>query len=153
MDKTWILVASASMATLYDYASPKSINGKPTLNTVKEFAHPDSRKKDRNLTSDRQGAFMSSGSYGTFVDSSDPHQYEAEVFAHQLVQALEQGRVDNQYQALVLVSAPHFLGLLRKSIDDHPLKKMPIHEVEKDYTKNKPHELIELLNLKNLSHR
>jgi protein required for attachment to host cells len=147
MDKTWILVANASTAALYDYAT----SDKPTLTVVKEFAHPDSRKKDHDLASDREGQYIArAGGHGNFVESSDPHQYEATVFARELYQALEKGRVSHQYESLVLIAEPHFMGLLRQCIDERPLKNVHIREVQKEYTQKKPHELLDFL--KSLKH-
>lgn len=149
MDKTWILVANASMAILYNFEPTNSANEKPKLTVVENFAHPESRESDRSLTSDRLGEYISRpGGHGNFVESSDPHQYEAKVFAHELFKKLEQGRVTHQFNSLILVASPHFLGLLRQCIDDQPFKNLPIQEVGKDYTKEKPQDLINLLGLK-----
>jgi len=154
MDKTWILVANASMATLYECPAAVSAHSKPALAVVKEFYHPDSRKKDHDLVSDREGAYFSgTGGHGNFVENSDPHQYEATVFARELYKHLEHGRVTNQYQSLILVAGPPFLGLLRQCIDERPLKNVALHEVPKEYVDKKLHELIELLDLKKLHPR
>jgi protein required for attachment to host cells len=58
------------------------------------------------------------------------------------------GRTAHQYEELILVAAPHFIGLLRQCIDQRPLNSIPIHEVHKDYSQEKPQELPRLLNLK-----
>jgi len=146
MTKTWILIANASVAFLYE---PEWVNSKPTLKLVGEYSHPDSRKKDRQITSDREGQYIArTGGHGNFIEASDPHQYEAEVFARELFQVIEQGRVNNKYQSLTLIAAPHFMGLLRQCIDERPLKNVDITEIQKDYTKEKPHDLVKILNLK-----
>ena len=148
MEKTWVLVANASKAVLYHFVPPGA-KEKPKLMIVDEFSHPESREKDHDLTSDREGEYISKpGGHGNFIEASDPHKYEAKVFAHQLFQKLEQGRVGNQYQKLVLVAAPHFLGLLRQEIDERPLKKVTIKEITKDYTGEPSNELIKLLDLR-----
>ncbi len=149
MDNTWILVANASTATLYSFTPTESGKGKPQLTVVAELSHPQSREKDQELTSDRPGEYISgTGGHGNFAEASDPHQYEAVIFARELFHKLEQGRVSHQYRDLILVASPHFLGLLRQSIDERPLKNVAIQEVHKDYTKEKPQDLIKLLGLK-----
>lgn len=148
MEKTWILLANAGEAILYNYAPAASGDKRSALSVIENFSHPDSRKKDQELTSDRQGAYLSSqGGHGTFTDSSDPHQYEAQVFARALFHVLEDGFNKNQYQKLILASSPHFMGLLRKEIEGRSLKNIPIQEIHKDYTKEKPQDLINLLGL------
>lgn len=147
MKKTWILVANASKAVLYNFVPPQA-KEKPKLIVVEEFSHPASREKDRDLTSDRLGEYVSKpGGHGNFSEASDPHQYEAKVFAHQLFQKLEHGRVSNQYQHLILAASPHFLGLLRQEIDERPLKNIDIREITKDYTHESAASLIQLLHL------
>ncbi len=146
MEKTWILVANASHATLYGYTPSK--NTKPALTLIKEFNHSDSRKKDSDLVSDREGQYRAGAGHGNFVEASDPHQHEALVFARELFHKLEQGRTAHQYEELMLVAGPHFLGLLRQCIDERPLNSTHIHEVHKDYSQEKSHDLPRLLNLK-----
>ena len=140
MDNTWILVANASVATLYDYTpldSGASAQSRPKLTVIEEFLHPDSRKSDRELTTDREGAYISRGGHGNFVEASDPHQYAGLVFARELARKLEQGRVQHQFGSLMLVAGPRFMGLLRQSIDEHPLKKVSIQEIQKELTHEK----------------
>lgn len=145
MEKIWIVVANASHAVIYDYTSSKS---KPVLTVIDELTHADSRKKDSELVSDREGEYRAAGGHGNFVESSDPHKYEAFVFARQLSRALEQSRQIQKYQALTIVAGPHFMGLLRQCMSEGPLKNMSIQEVVKDYSGQSPHELIKLLDLK-----
>lgn len=146
MEKTWILVANASRATLYGYTPS---NAKSTLSVVGEFEHTESRKPDRDLVSDRKGEYQSSyGGHGDFVEPTDPHKHEAEVFARELCTKLEEGWGNRQFQDLILIAAPPFLGLMRSCIDHRSLKKVPIQEIRKDYTLEKPHSLIKILDLK-----
>lgn len=149
MDNIWVLVANASVATVYNFVSHKSSQQKPNLEVVEQFQHPDSRKKDQDLVSDRMGDYQSrnGAGRGSFVENSDPHQYEAEVFARELVHFLEKGRTAHKFASLMLVAEPHFMGLLRKCMDDHPLKHLPIKEVLKEYTQEKPDQLLTLLKL------
>ncbi len=148
MEKIWILVANASAATLYNFVKGKA-NEKPQLQVVEQLIHPESRESDRELTSDREGEYIGSqGGHGNFIENSDPHQYEAVVFAHQLYKKLDHARANREFHSLILVAAPHFMGLLHQCMDGHPFKKeIQIQEIQKDYTKEKPHDLIKLLNL------
>jgi protein required for attachment to host cells len=145
MEKTWILVANSSRATLYGYTPS---NTKPGLQVLGEFEHIQSRKSDSELVTDREGAYQSYGGHGNFIEQTDPHKHEAEVFARELYTKLEEGRTSHQFQDLILIAAPHFMGLLRSCIDGRPFKNVSIKEIQKDYTQEKPHSLIKILNLK-----
>jgi protein required for attachment to host cells len=150
MSNTWILVANASAAALYSFEPSHSKKEKPKLTLIGDFLHPGSRLKDVDITSDRLGEYFSKpGGHGNFAEPTDPHQYEATVFARELSQKLEHGRTSNEYHKLILVAAPHFLGLLRECMGHKVFEGIQIEEVHKDYTKVKPHELADLLNLHN----
>ncbi len=145
MEKIWILVANASRAALYGYTPS---NTKPSLPILGEFEHPESRKPDRDLVSDRLGEYQSSGGHGDFAEPTDPHKHEAELFARELCAKLEEGWNNHQFQELILIAAPPFLGFMRNGINHRSLKNAPIKEIQKDYTLEKPHSLIKILDLK-----
>ncbi len=144
MEKTWILVANASRATLYGYTQS---NTKPSLSVIHQFEHLESRKPDRDLVSDKKGEFQGYGGHGDFAEPTDPHKHEAQLFARELCTKLEEGWGNNQFQELILVAAAPFLGLMRSCIVHRTLKNLPIKEIQKDYTLEKPHSLIKILNL------
>ena len=146
MENIWVLVANASVATLYNFIPKQK---KPTLTVLKQFEHPDSRKKDENLVSDREGRYanQATGGTGNFVEANDPHQYQGFVFARELFHYLEQNRVKQAFLSLILVAPPEFMGYLRQCIDDHPFKKVDLKEIVKDYTKLSVLELIKALEL------
>ena len=56
------------------------------------------------------------------------------------VDRLEQGRVENAFERLVVVAAPTFLGLLRAHFNA-PLSSLLSLEIDKDYTALRPEEL------------
>ena len=119
MDRIWILVACASNAVIYQY-------NRPSLEKKAELFHPDSRKKDVDLMSDREGEYRSTaGGHGNFVEASDPHQYEAKVFALEVAKKLKHENSTHQFDKLILIAEPHFMGLLRQSMQSHPSKTFP----------------------------
>lgn len=151
MTNTWLLVANASKATIYAIDKKQFVKGKEKLTLVKELTHPESRKKDIELTSDRSGHYQARGGegHGSFIESTDPKQYEAEVFAKEVVRELEAGRVKNQYNELILVVPPQFYGLLHQNLH-HPLQQIIVKIIEKDYTKD-PEKTLEQHLLKQLT--
>lgn len=126
MSVTWILVANASHAKIYANHGPKK-----GLQLVKEMEHPESREKAANLVSDRVGNYQGSGSY---AQPTSPKEHEAEVFAQQVAHELEEGRVHNAYDRLMLIASAHFLGLLNSKLSQHVRNKVT-ETIEKDYTR------------------
>lgn len=149
MDNIWILVANSSTATLYNFVPEKSPKHRSTLTVVQQFEHPDSRKKDVDLVSDREGEYVDQGTGGSgnYVQANDPHRYQGLIFARELFHRLEEGRVRQEFVSLILAAPPEFMGHLRQCIDDHPFKKVAIKEFVKDYTKLKVNDLTSALEL------
>ena len=134
MDTTWLIVANASQATLYETETPPK-----TLRLIKEFLHPASRSKGSELASDRAGHFkaeargMEGTTHGAFNEPIDPKDYEQERFAIELAKELDAGRTTNSYNNLIIVASPHFHGLLNKHMNEHVAELVSRH-IEKDYT-------------------
>jgi protein required for attachment to host cells len=126
MSVTWIVVANASLAKLYENQGPRK-----GLQLLKEMAHPESREKAANLVSDRVGNFQGSGSYS---QHTDPKHIEMDRFALELANELETGRVSNAFSRLVLVSSAPFIGRVRQHLTEHVKGKIS-DTIEKDYTK------------------
>lgn len=133
---TWILVANASTAKLYANDGPHH-----GLELVKEFDHPDSRRKNADLSSDRSGAMQMAGNgHGARQPQSTPKENEARHFAQELAGQLHLGRCRNEAHRMILVAPPAFMGLLNATLDDHT-EQIVSNRFEKDYTKAPPQEL------------
>jgi len=119
------------------------LNGGAELSLVQTFSHPSSRQKSQQLSSDKKGSFQANAAsgHGTFVETSDPKEYEAERFAKEIADALEEGRINKDYHELILVATPHFHGLLNKELN-HNVTKLVSKNIEKDYTKDNDRELL-----------
>lgn len=65
-------------------------------------------------------------------------------FAAELVERLGAGRMTGAFQHLILVAPPHFLGLLRESLDA-PTSAMVRATLDKDYSQEVVPELVEHL--------
>ncbi|OGO93786.1 MAG: hypothetical protein A3F41_06800 [Coxiella sp. RIFCSPHIGHO2_12_FULL_44_14] len=139
MEKTWILIANASMAKIFKVNKLKFLSGTAKLNLIEEFTHPASRKKSMDMVSDRLGRYRAHGGeglgHGAYAEPTDPKAYEIEHFAHELVEKLEAGRVSHQFEDIILVASPHFYGLMNKSFHED-LRRMITTVIEKDYTKD-----------------
>ena len=150
MTTTWILVANASNARLF--ANRGCNKG---LELLEELEHPDSRKKGVDLMSDdrgrqQQSAAPNKGRPGATTarpalePSTDPKEVEALQFAQELCERMDQGRTHKEYDRLVLIAPPHFLGLLRETLD-HNTTSLVMDSLNKDYTKLAEKDLTETL--------
>jgi protein required for attachment to host cells len=143
MVKTWILVAHDAGARVFENRG----RGKG-LDLVETIEHPEGRERDRDIVSDRPGrAFRKdSGDPGRAAMSrrEGPHDRAVSDFARALADKLQHARTENQYQRLVLVAPPRFLGLLRSSLDG-PTAQLLIGSVDKNLASSKEAELIEHL--------
>jgi protein required for attachment to host cells len=130
MSTTWILVANASTARLYEN---KGI-GKG-LQLISQLDHPESRMKGSDLVSDRGGHMQSVGNgHGARQSPTDPKQNEAEHFALDLAKTLDQGRGENKYERLIVVASNPFLGTLKTRLSNQ-VQGLMSEAIEKDYTK------------------
>ena len=139
METTWILVANASHARLFNLEAPES------LALVKEFSHPQSRERASDLVTDKPGHYQSDGGkHGNFMPAETPKREEMERFAQQLAHELDHRRAANQYQHLILVASPAFLGALNGSLNHH-VRGLVRETVDKDYVHEKPRDLLQHL--------
>lgn len=136
MGITWIVVANASQAKFFSVNKIKFLNDKDKLILVEELFHHASRMHDADIVSDKVGRYRAmANSSDSFMEPTDPHKHEAEVFARETANYLENARAKKLFQDLILVVSPSFYGLLNLRI--HPqLKKLISKVIEKDYTKD-----------------
>jgi protein required for attachment to host cells len=143
MAKAWILVAHEGGARLFENPGP----GKGLI-LVEEIEHAEGRERDGDLTSDRPGRSFRKNSgdprRAAMSRSEGPHDRAVATFARGLAHKLQHGRVQNEYQRLVLVAPPRFLGLLRSSLDS-PTEQLVVGSLRKDLARAKEAELVEHL--------
>ena len=129
-DTTWILVCDASRAHLYR-EEPKGRG----FTLLESMEHEDSRARVRDLMADAQGRKPNGNPHGMGNTSppgtalngnylgrpgaapdTDPKAVEAQKFARELAGRLEKGLVEHEYDKLVLIAPPQFLGLLKNTV-------------------------------------
>lgn len=114
MTKFLVVVADSARARVFERAKKFS-----PLVEFTDLAHPESRLKRQDLASDRPGTVHESRTPGESQASepTDPKEHEAQVFAREIAEFLKQARTENGLAGITLVAAPHFLGLIRQSLD------------------------------------
>ena len=142
----WILVCDASRARLFQMAQPEQFE------LLEEMEHPASRARRNDLMADTPGrtpngqpGHQSNHRPGAAPDT-DPKEVEAMKFAQELAERLNKGRMEHEFDILVLAAPPHFLGLLKGTLDGQ-VQKLLAHTVDKDLTKIQARELPERLSL------
>ena len=128
MKPTWIVVAERARARIFIMPGA---SGK--LQEVSDLSHPDSRLHDTELSSDLPGrTFDSQGqSRHAMEPATDPKQREAQVFAADIARYIERGRYQGDFEALVLVAPPRFLGRLRAELT-RPARNTLAGELDKN---------------------
>jgi protein required for attachment to host cells len=113
-----------------------SIDDRHPWSLEQEFSHPESRAKNSELATDKQGRSQQSAGAGhrpAMQERTDPKDVEAERFCRELTQVLERGQDARSFDSLVIAAPPEFLGMLRKSLSQ-PVARCLLETVEKDYT-------------------
>lgn len=128
MTTFWILVANSSFAKIYEVTG---MGNKINLLEYVDFIN--GRKRDQDINSDKPGrAFDSVGmgrhAVGTAVDA---HTHEMQVFTHQLVTLLNNGKLEKKYDQLGLIAPSHLIGELRRHLHEQ-VRKCVFREVSKD---------------------
>jgi protein required for attachment to host cells len=141
MSKAWVLVADSSRARIFAVDTPRG-----PLREIEDLVHPPSRLHDRELGTDRPGRSFDSAGEGRHAMEQDVSAKEQEViyFAGDLASRLEAGRTRREYDRLILVAPPAFLGVLRKKISGETAK-MVTQEIDKGLAQLPERELREHL--------
>lgn len=137
MSTTWILVADAARARLFELPK-KGAN----LTEIACYTHPDSRTPGQHPVHGRLP--RSQESQGPTRHAIEPRtslrSKHAQHFADVLRDVIQQGRMEGRYDELILVAPPRFLGVLHERLDEQTLKHV-VSEVPNDLITLSPAEV------------
>jgi len=113
MAATWIVVAENSRARIFAMD-----NKKAPLQELADLVHPEGRSHGRELSSDRPGRTFDSKGRGRHAKEANVNvkQQEAINFAKKIAEYVESARTHRDFDKLILIAAPEFLGMLRKNL-------------------------------------
>ncbi len=116
MSVTLVVVADSSKARFFSLARRSE-----PLEELEDMVHIEGRMRDQDEVSDKQCGLAGGHGEGghAFESPTDIKQHESALFAKQIADRLEHGRVSNDYDKLILVAPPSFLGILRKALNEH----------------------------------
>ncbi|MCW8936184.1 MAG: host attachment protein [Gammaproteobacteria bacterium] len=129
MSKTWIVVAESSRAKIYEVDKNDS---KKTLRELTGFTHSVSRSHKQQLS----GNLQKESRHSLLTTSLDTHKdHERVEFARTIGEHLNSARNKGKFNKLILMSAPRFLGDLRKNLSNET-NKFVISEVDKNLVRH-----------------
>lgn len=107
---------------------------------LEDMTNPEARLHEKDLVSDRPGrSFDSRGENRHAMEmKTGPAKQVAIRFARDICKQLESTR--NNYEKLILVAPPQFLGMLRDNLPD-TLKKVVIREIDKELVRKDINEI------------
>jgi protein required for attachment to host cells len=131
-----VVVADQSEAKFYE------LKHRPdALQLVGRLLDPLAHLHDRDFKSDRPGrvfdhAPLSGGRRGATAHHAvggerRPRRHEAKEFARQIAGALERGQRNRDFDAIIVIAGPPFIGLLRDALSDS-VRSMVVAEITKD---------------------
>jgi len=138
--RTWIVVADAAHARVFTRSGTRG-----ALVEYRDMVHPASQLHDRDIASDRQGRTLDrsrGGARHAMEPTTHPKDLAGEVFAREVVDLIESGRNSGTFDELVLIAAPHFLGLLRQGLGE-ATRRLVVGEVAKDLVRHSVKEITE----------
>lgn len=129
----WVVVADGSRARIFQ----KNSHG--LEQTMSHDMCWDSLK-NQEIASDKSGRAGIKGKPGgqSFAPRTDLHEYQKQMFAKELCNLLEEAGSD--FDEVILISPPKILGSIRANMSKK-IKDKTVHEIGKDVTKLKQHEL------------
>jgi protein required for attachment to host cells len=128
MSRIRIVVADQAAAIFYDTAS---LRGRPK--EVARISDPLAHLHDRDFSSDRPGRSYESvgGARHAIERENNPRQREAVRFAKRIARRLDAARRAGEFEELIVVAGPPFLGLMRAELSG-PTRARVVHEIRKD---------------------
>lgn len=137
MQRTWILVAESSRAKFYF-----TMNRKVPLSEVESLVYPNGRMHEGDLVSDHPGSDGGSVGQGRHVidDKVTARDQERIDFAKLLAARLNGARKEGEFDNLILVAPPGFLGVLRDNLSKE-VSAMVSHQVDKNLVQQ-PEEVV-----------
>lgn len=135
----WIVVANSTLARFFS-ASP--LNANAALIELEDKVHPSSRLHGRDLETDSPSRVFDSQGAGRHAvePPTDIKEQQAEAFALELSNYLEDMRSANRYDKLYVMASSHFLGLLRGHFRQG-VTDLLAETVDKDLTRHSVEEI------------
>lgn len=135
----WVVTCDKTICLIYQYDKPHK------LSLLKEISHPENKLKDSELTSDKPGRYKSgSSAHGTYSQDTDPKMIKIVEFYREIARELDQGRTNNHYKQIILISSAQTSGILFQHLNKH-VKELISKAIHKDLLHLSEQELLDFL--------
>jgi protein required for attachment to host cells len=129
MLKTWVLVADRSRARFFSIDTPKG-----PLKEFEDRVCPEARMHgNERLVDGGKQMHRHGNEHHTFPPPAPSKDQEVVEFAREVATRADAGRMQGDFERLVLVAAPDFLGTLRKKLPA-PTAKLVDRTIDKNLT-------------------
>ncbi len=133
----WLLVADRSTARIFLVSETEPAS----LKEIQTLIHAEGASRPRDVTTDRPGRLSGwSGLRSAGYPEVDLRHITATEFAAEVTEALERGRLENEFGKLLIIAPPLFLGALRNQMPEL-LKRMVVAEFDRELAHASPEEL------------
>ena len=139
--ETWMVVFDATTCHFYHY-------DRHHLDLFKEIKHLENRGRDADFAYDRPGHYQASGdkgARGAYIKENDHKINHIQHFAKEIDHYLEEERVHQHYDRLILVAEPHMMGRVKKHITKN-VQRLVRHQIQKDWMQFDDHTLLSRVN-------
>jgi protein required for attachment to host cells len=140
MQKTWVLVADKSRARLFTLSAPVG-----ALEEFEDRVYPQARLHgNERLTDGSSRTHRHEHEHHTFPPPDPPQEHEAVEFASALATRLDSARQQGDFERLIVVAPPDFLGALRRAMTE-PTRRLLALAIDKNLTQLPSAEIRRLL--------
>jgi protein required for attachment to host cells len=128
MSRIRIVVADQAEAIFYDTTS---LQARPS--EVGRISDPVAHLHEQDMVSDRPGRGHASvgGARHAMELEDEPRRQEAVRFAKRIARRLDEARRKGEFEELIVVAGPPFLGVMRQQLS-RPTRQRVVHEIRKD---------------------
>jgi len=127
MRTIWAVAANRTGARFFVYRGAQS-----GLELIEMLENPEGRLQDHELESDRHSDTRpGANGHSGFERHEGAREHAVRVFAGNIAHRLDVGRMERQFDGLLLVAEPRFLGTLQDALDSKT-RKMVRRTASKD---------------------
>lgn len=141
MSKIWVVVADDAKARIFSAEKPVD-----PIVEIQTMCSSEGTLLEQDLVTDKPGRGSSGSGQGKHaVEEKSAHKEQYSIqFAKEVSECLDKNLQKKAFGKLLIVAAPHFLGLLRKELSQGVSEVISI-QLDKNLTKMKPEEIREHL--------
>lgn len=136
----WVLVLNSNECKVFSFSKKNN-----ELKLIKDINHPENKERNQDLVSDRPGRYSTDANAGgAYSQHTDPKDVKINQFVLEVNRFLDESHSHQQFDKIIVIAPPKMLGHLKQHINKQ-VEKLISHEIQKELTFMKEHELLEFL--------